>query len=226
MIFGRLPPEIKKNQAKLFNQGKYKYLVATDAVGMGLNLNIKRIVFSTLYKSDMSGERQLLTRPHMRQIAGRAGRLEEEGGYVLTMNSSSSKIVKKCLEGVNQQYEKPTTEGKLSLKIENIDQENEDMEEEIVISDVEIPEELIGTKENLELPEPDTIQFTAEQKNITRAILMPSFQHIEEFSNNLKILTGEELAFSEIIRKLDSIAKVGGLYTLENYEPLCAVDCQ
>lgn len=224
MIFGRLPPEIKKTQAKLFNEGHYKYLVATDAVGMGLNLNIRRIIFSAIYKSDMDGNMDILTEPHMRQIAGRAGRLEAEGGFVLAMNTSSAKIIKKRLEGVNNQYEKPSKEGKLSLKIEQTIEEEAPLEEEEMSETLDIPEVLLGKNDAASEQQRPSITFTKAQTEIKRAIIMPSFQHIDEFSNNLKILTGGEMPFSEIIRKLDSIAKVGGLYTIENYEPLCEVD--
>ena len=50
IIYGALPPETKKLQTQLFNEreGNVKFLVATDAIGMGLNLNINRIIFFQL----------------------------------------------------------------------------------------------------------------------------------------------------------------------------------
>ena len=52
MVYGALPPEMRRQQARLFNESGngYDVLVASDAVGMGLNLNIRRIVFHTLQK--------------------------------------------------------------------------------------------------------------------------------------------------------------------------------
>lgn len=52
MIYGALPPETRRQQAQLFNAegNRYSVLVASDAVGMGLNLNIGRVVFHSLYK--------------------------------------------------------------------------------------------------------------------------------------------------------------------------------
>ena len=52
IVYGSLPPVTKKEQARLFNEriGQVKFLVATDAVGMGLNFNIQRIVFFTISK--------------------------------------------------------------------------------------------------------------------------------------------------------------------------------
>lgn len=54
VVFGGLPPETRLDQARLFNNpdSKYDVLVATDAIGFGLNLNIRRIVFHGLRKFD------------------------------------------------------------------------------------------------------------------------------------------------------------------------------
>ncbi len=71
---GNLPPETRQKQALLFNGGQSfenqnvetkqkemnEVLVATDAIGMGLNLSIKRIIFSKMSKFDGIGERKLL----------------------------------------------------------------------------------------------------------------------------------------------------------------------
>ncbi len=52
VIYGQLPPETRSTQARLFNDPKSEYdiLVASDAIGMGLNLNIGRIIFHTTLK--------------------------------------------------------------------------------------------------------------------------------------------------------------------------------
>lgn len=75
VIYGALPPETRTHQAKLFNDPNsgYDVLVATDAVGMGLNLNIRRVVFHTLdkYNGDMLKK---VSASQVKQIAGRAGR--------------------------------------------------------------------------------------------------------------------------------------------------------
>ncbi|KAL2039825.1 hypothetical protein N7G274_007225 [Stereocaulon virgatum] len=75
VVYGSLPPEIRAQQAKLFNEpdNDYDFLVASDAIGMGLNLAIKRIVFEAIHK--YNGFRVELIEPaHLKQIAGRAGR--------------------------------------------------------------------------------------------------------------------------------------------------------
>ncbi len=73
MIYGSMPPETRKKQIDLFNSGQTKVVVATDAIGMGLNLPIRRIVFLETEKFDGTRRRRL-TSQEVKQIAGRAGR--------------------------------------------------------------------------------------------------------------------------------------------------------
>jgi ATP-dependent RNA helicase SUPV3L1/SUV3 len=79
IIYGALPPETRAEQAKLFNDpaSKYDVLVASDAIGMGLNLNIKRIIFESLSKFNGEFQRPL-TVSQTKQIAGRAGRFKTQ----------------------------------------------------------------------------------------------------------------------------------------------------
>ncbi|MBK1613558.1 helicase [Rubrivivax gelatinosus] len=80
VIYGALPPEVRRREAERFASGESQILVATDAIGMGLNLPIRRVLFSTLTKFDGVGDR-LLDESEVHQIAGRAGRfgMQEEG---------------------------------------------------------------------------------------------------------------------------------------------------
>ncbi|XP_019421241.1 PREDICTED: DExH-box ATP-dependent RNA helicase DExH16, mitochondrial isoform X2 [Lupinus angustifolius] len=75
VVYGSLPPETRTRQASMFNDesSEFDVLVASDAIGMGLNLNISRIIFSTMKKFD-GFETRDLTVPEIKQIAGRAGR--------------------------------------------------------------------------------------------------------------------------------------------------------
>ncbi|TKA33716.1 hypothetical protein B0A50_00552 [Salinomyces thailandicus] len=74
-VYGSLPPETRAQQARLFNDphNDYDFLVASDAVGMGLNLAIKRIIFEASSKFD-GFQRRTLGVADIKQIAGRAGR--------------------------------------------------------------------------------------------------------------------------------------------------------
>lgn len=80
VIYGALPPEVRRREAERFAQGESHILIATDAIGMGLNLPVRRVLFSTLTKFDGQGDRAL-TESEVHQIAGRAGRfgIHEEG---------------------------------------------------------------------------------------------------------------------------------------------------
>ncbi|KAF9426493.1 RNA helicase [Podila epigama] len=75
VAYGSLPPESRSTQAKLFNDPNsgYDVLVASDAIGMGLNLNIRRIIFEAVEKFDGVNVRSL-SLTQLKQIAGRAGR--------------------------------------------------------------------------------------------------------------------------------------------------------
>ncbi len=72
-IYGALLPEVRRTEARRFNSGEADILVATDAIGMGLNLPIRRVIFSTVEKFDGVANRRL-NPTEARQIAGRAGR--------------------------------------------------------------------------------------------------------------------------------------------------------
>lgn len=82
VIYGNLPYPARKLQIQRFLDGETKYVVATDAIGMGLNLPIRRILFTAYRKFDGNEVRQLKNE-EVRQIAGRAGRKGlYEQGYV------------------------------------------------------------------------------------------------------------------------------------------------
>ncbi|XP_074601092.1 suv3 RNA helicase [Brevipalpus obovatus] len=106
VIYGGLPPLTKLAQAKKFNNPSHpcKVLVATDAIGMGLNLSIKRIIFNSLEKvsTDLKGEKNkcLITVSQALQIAGRAGRFntDYDTGFVTTMRSEDLPTLKKLLQ--------------------------------------------------------------------------------------------------------------------------------
>jgi ATP-dependent RNA helicase SUPV3L1/SUV3 len=75
VVYGSLPPETRAQQANLFNDpdNDYDFLVASDAIGMGLNLSIKRVIFEATSKHDGSAFKQMQI-SDIKQIAGRAGR--------------------------------------------------------------------------------------------------------------------------------------------------------
>lgn len=85
LIYGDLPPEVRRKQYDMFINKETKVLVTTDAIGMGVNLPIKRIVFLDTKKFD-GEEVRPLTSQEVKQVAGRAGRLGiYDIGYVATV---------------------------------------------------------------------------------------------------------------------------------------------
>ena len=73
LIYGALPPDVRRNQAERFHRGDTDVVVSTDAIAMGMNLPIERVVFleSEKYDGDVT---RTLTDAEIKQIAGRAGR--------------------------------------------------------------------------------------------------------------------------------------------------------
>lgn len=89
IIYGALPYQTRKKQLGLFLEGKTDVVVATDAIGMGLNLPIQRIVFLETEKFDGTAIRPLVPW-EVKQIAGRAGRRGiYEKGYVSTVSDTN-----------------------------------------------------------------------------------------------------------------------------------------
>ena len=83
VVMGALSPRTRNAQVALYQNGDVDYLVATDAIGMGLNLDIDHVAFSSLTKFD--GRRMRPLFPHeLGQIAGRAGRGMRDGTFGVT----------------------------------------------------------------------------------------------------------------------------------------------
>lgn len=80
VVMGALSPETRNKQVELFQNGEVDYIVATDAIGMGLNLDLHHVAFAALSKFDGKRKRRL-TPAEMAQIAGRAGRHQRDGSF-------------------------------------------------------------------------------------------------------------------------------------------------
>mgnify|MGYP001007942989 CR=1 FL=1 len=88
LIMGSLSPKTRNSQVGLYQSGDVDYLIATDAIGMGLNMDINEIYFSNLKKFDGKKTRRL-NLIEMSQIAGRAGRYKNDGGFGTTGDSEA-----------------------------------------------------------------------------------------------------------------------------------------
>ncbi|MDR3517620.1 MAG: SUV3 C-terminal domain-containing protein [Azospirillaceae bacterium] len=107
VIYGALSPEVRRAEARRFRDGLAEVLVATDAIGMGLNLPIARIVLSSTHKYDGRSEREL-NAPEIRQIGGRAGRFGmHEEGRVAVVEGETINPVRRALTSPPQPPEDP-----------------------------------------------------------------------------------------------------------------------
>jgi len=83
VVMGSLSPRTRNAQVNLFQSGEVDFLVATDAIGMGLNMDVDHVAFAGLRKFD--GRRQRGLHAHeIAQIAGRAGRFRKDGAFGVT----------------------------------------------------------------------------------------------------------------------------------------------
>jgi ATP-dependent RNA helicase SUPV3L1/SUV3 len=80
VVLGALSPRARNAQVAMFQAGEVDYLVATDAIGMGLNLDVGHVAFASLRKFDGQHARSL-SEPELSQIAGRAGRYLRDGTF-------------------------------------------------------------------------------------------------------------------------------------------------
>ena len=80
VVMGALSPATRNAQVAMFQRGEVDYLVATDAIGMGLNMDVAHVAFAGLEKFDGRRDRRL-TIAEMAQIAGRAGRHQKDGSF-------------------------------------------------------------------------------------------------------------------------------------------------
>ncbi|MBU3169910.1 helicase-related protein [Clostridium estertheticum] len=105
IIYGDLPPEVRKIQYKQFTSKETKILVTTDAIGMGVNLPIRRIIFMSIKKFDGEEVREL-TSQEVKQVSGRAGRRGiYDVGYVASAGDTQD-FIKSRLEVKDEEIKK------------------------------------------------------------------------------------------------------------------------
>ena len=104
IIMGALSPRTRNAQVKMYQDGEVDYIVATDAIGMGLNLDLNHVVFAENRKFDGRQYRNLNAH-ELGQIAGRAGRYKKNGTFGVTAEVNDLDI-KSILAIENHEYEK------------------------------------------------------------------------------------------------------------------------
>ncbi|HFE45433.1 MAG TPA: helicase, partial [Nannocystis exedens] len=80
VVLGALSPRTRNAQVAIYQAGEVDYLVATDAIGMGLNMDVDHVAFASTSKYD-GRELRPLERDELAQIAGRAGRYQRDGSF-------------------------------------------------------------------------------------------------------------------------------------------------
>ena len=87
VVLGALSPRTRNAQVEMFQNGDVEHLIATDAIGMGLNLDLDHVAFAAMHKYDGKFNRSL-SAAETAQIAGRAGRHMNNGSFGVTGNLS------------------------------------------------------------------------------------------------------------------------------------------
>jgi len=183
IVYGSLPPETRAQQARLFNDpdNDYDYLVASDAIGMGLNLAIKRVIFETTVKNN--GEKIVpLQISEIKQIAGRAGRYKT-AHQAITKDSEKTSIADTAIDpAIGLDDKQPDTE------------------------EVAEPEpQTVGWATTLEPGDLASLKFgmRSEPEEITSAGLFPPSLIVERFASYFPPGT----PFSYIMMRLHSISE-------------------
>ena len=102
IVMGALSPRTRNAQVEMYQNGEVDYIVATDAIGMGLNMSINHVAFASLTKFDGMRHRSL-TSQEIAQIAGRAGRHMNDGTFgVLSDGMDEPDMAPEIIEAVEQ----------------------------------------------------------------------------------------------------------------------------
>jgi ATP-dependent RNA helicase SUPV3L1/SUV3 len=107
VVMGALSPSTRNAQVAMFQRGEVDYLVATDAIGMGLNMDVTHVAFAGLEKFDGRRDRRL-TVAEMAQIAGRAGRHQRDGTFgTLGLGGTSAEFSDYEIEAIEEHRFRP-----------------------------------------------------------------------------------------------------------------------
>ena len=106
IVMGALSPRTRNAQVALFQSGEVDYLVATDAIGMGLNMDVDHVAFASLAKFDGAFHRDLRAHEYA-QIAGRAGRHMSHGTFGVT--GEAGEIAPDMIERIESHQFEPLT---------------------------------------------------------------------------------------------------------------------
>jgi ATP-dependent RNA helicase SUPV3L1/SUV3 len=224
VIYGNLPPQNRRRQVDLFVSGETDVVIATDAIGMGLNLPIKRVIFLYTEKFDGTNERDL-TSQEVKQIAGRAGRMGiYPEGYVTSVERVN--FIKKSLEtkdiDLSKAFIKPLEETILNIDLGSLKEkliywtlfeyeteyiEKADISEQIVLLDL-IPENLYSQLTEEQLYRAVHIPFNAKNDVLVEQWL----SYLKQVSNKKEDLTLPEFSLNMNLFELETAYRLIDLY--------------
>ena len=169
IVMGSLSPKTRNSQVELYQKGDVDYLVATDAIGMGINMDLDNIYFSNLKKFDGKKLRRL-NLSEIGQISGRAGRNKNDGSFGITGE---------CKEITSEEVE--LLENHKFEDIRNIFWRNSNL-------DFRSINNLIKTLE--EKPDKDWLRRISEceDEKVLKYLIKDNDLNIEEKSEELKLL--------------------------------------
>ena len=164
VVYGSLPPITRSQQAQLFNDpdSGHDVLVASDAIGMGLNLNIRRIIFHTIYKHDGSGITRL-SHSEIKQIAGRAGRRNSPypDGLVTCRLEEDLPYIRECMESEIS----PITKAGLMPMPEHLEAFSNTLETTGLMSNVNDPMDMDNDNDNKKNKEEESEDFVSSSSS-------------------------------------------------------------
>ncbi|EWC45367.1 hypothetical protein DRE_00766 [Drechslerella stenobrocha 248] len=210
IVYGALPAETRAQQAKYFNDpsNDYDVLVASDAVGLGLNLSIKRVIFSTMYKYDGRNS-VVIPVPLTRQIAGRAGRYR-----------SAADDKKKTAQTQKDAWSKKSQE-----KWGDSTKDNETFPPQSSPTNITIlgppADSKVGYATTFVARDLELLQanMATEPPQIERAFIIPRNNIIESYC----ALFSTDTPFYQVLQRIASQSNVSELFELSNIKPMIEV---
>ncbi|HCL4466409.1 TPA: RNA helicase [Clostridium botulinum] len=203
VIYGNLPPEVRKKQYEQFMSGDTNILITTDAIGIGVNLPIRRIVFMDIRKFD-GNDMRYLTSQEIKQIGGRAGRLGiYDIGYLASYGNTQN-FVKEMIEVYDRKiYEAVIEPSEAILDVKSLPLREKlalwstREEKSLLYRKMDIGEKILvlDSIKNYKLPEKYQWQLLKVPFDVTNINIMNAFlKYVNEiFIGNFKIISKPRL---------------------------------
>ena len=162
IVTGGLSPKTRNSQVALYQKGEVDYLVATDAIGMGLNLDLANVSFASLTKFDGFSHRKLFVN-ELAQIAGRAGRFTSNGTFGTT--AGCEPLTKDIVYNIeNHRF---SDIKKIQWRNSNLSYENLSL----LIESLNIKPKILGMMKSRESIDLSALKIMSENKKISEKVL-------------------------------------------------------